>query len=99
MGFMAEETAKGFGMIEVVGTVKHHKSDESPDCICCDGPHVYSYSLEAELGTPEQYLAHAAGTYELLNDIDYAQVVRYAMHQVPEGARLCITIEWLEDKP
>jgi hypothetical protein len=70
------------------GTVRYLRSEKTTKkpCICCDGgPHIYGYNFEVEpnelLGTLPKHMQDAAGW------------LYRCTQQVPDGARLRVTVE------
>lgn len=63
------------------------------ECICCDGPHVFSRSLDIDPASTDAELV-ASWTHDgkaRVNDMIYK-----AIFGAPEGARLRITVEQVE---
>lgn len=67
------------------GTIAWKRSD-SRDCICCEGAHVFSRSVVLDPEAVDQSV-HIRG------DSDYAGWMHHAVWQMPEGARVRITVE------
>lgn len=56
-----------------------------PDCICCDGPHVYMRRLALPEDTPEASIHGEAPNIEMW--------LWHAYSRMPEGARVRVTVE------
>lgn len=79
----------------VEGTTEWSRSSKGPhDCICCEGPHVHGYGLLVSDSVDRRYRVDMDGRES--NHFDGMMWLFDAIRQMPEGARVRVTVEQVE---
>jgi len=71
--------------VAIEGVTRWMRS-ESSDCICCEGPHIFCYTVDLD-----PWPSHVAAFQ------DSASWVHEAIRTMPEGARVRMTVEVVAD--
>jgi hypothetical protein len=72
----------------IEGVTAWMRSDGDTKCICCDGPHVFSYGVD---------LIDAPMSSFRSEKEDIRDWIQSAIRKAPEGARLRFTVEVLDE--
>jgi hypothetical protein len=77
-----EEIAKA--PITATGVTRWNRSESGRECMCCDGGHVYGYSITLDNALPHPY-----------NDLQ--SWCFNAIRSVPEGSKVKFTMEVIDE--